>query len=262
MTKPKGKTKIKENRGTGNGSDYKPWILTRELSSEGTKSEFPDWKHGRTIHTLSRCETYAYYILRWNDSVIDIREQYPLDRETTQKIADLLDVRHPTPQNDEDERMTTDFLITYKDQSGKIKHYAVSIKSNDAVLSGDPGNKDTARHIKEQYIEMTYWHLKKVPFIILFGNKDINEVYARNIEVAVQHYALASIKSVDDFMLYLIAHKYIQIDMKERYLSDMYQEIMQKYCGSREQINEWLKKVIADNISNAQLDDLKLPFDS
>ena len=52
MRKPKGKSKIREQRGQGEGAAYIPWIKTRELSSMGTKSLINDWKHGRQIHTL------------------------------------------------------------------------------------------------------------------------------------------------------------------------------------------------------------------
>lgn len=47
MRKPKGKSKIREQRGQGEGAAYIPWIKTRELSSMGTKSLINDWKHGK-----------------------------------------------------------------------------------------------------------------------------------------------------------------------------------------------------------------------
>ena len=80
--------KLKQNRGTGTGADYIPWIRAREFNSKGTASTFADYKHGREIQVLSQGELYYYYLLRWQDDVVDIREQYPLDFEETIKIAD------------------------------------------------------------------------------------------------------------------------------------------------------------------------------
>ena len=81
------KRKVKENRGTGTGADYKPWIQAREMSSIGTKSVIQDWKHGRSIQCLSQGEARAYYLLRWRDDVLDIREQFPLNLHMTNGIV-------------------------------------------------------------------------------------------------------------------------------------------------------------------------------
>lgn len=71
--------KRQEGRGTGTKKDYKPYIQAREINSLGTCSNPIDWKTGRTIELLSQGESALWHILRWNDDVIDIREQYPLD---------------------------------------------------------------------------------------------------------------------------------------------------------------------------------------
>ena len=76
-----------EGRGTGTGALYKPWIKCRELNSTGVATSFPDWKHGRMVELLSQAELWWYVVLRWDDDVIDIREQFPLDKERTDGIA-------------------------------------------------------------------------------------------------------------------------------------------------------------------------------
>lgn len=78
--------------GEGKGKDYVPYILTSEFNSLGTTSIITDWKTGRNIHCMSQGEAMWYYLLRWNDSNIDIREQFPLDNKITVKIADKLGV--------------------------------------------------------------------------------------------------------------------------------------------------------------------------
>ena len=105
------KTKLKQHRGEGEGASYVPWIFTREIKgNSGTSTILNDWKHGRQVHLLSQGELWAYYILRWRDDVIDIREQFPLDIKRTIAIADMLNVKHPM---DRDHYMTTDLLVTY-----------------------------------------------------------------------------------------------------------------------------------------------------
>ena len=86
------KTKAIRKMGQGTGADYKPYITTSEFNSHGTTSVIKDWKTGRSIHCMSQGEAMWYYLLRWNDSNIDIREQFPLDNKITVKIADKLGV--------------------------------------------------------------------------------------------------------------------------------------------------------------------------
>ena len=108
----KNDTKINEGRGKGSGASYLPWIQTREISSVGTCSNPKDWKTGRTVELLSQGEAYYWHILRWNDEIEDIREQYPLDLETTLEICDDYNVKHPRNRHT---YMTSDFYVTYKD---------------------------------------------------------------------------------------------------------------------------------------------------
>lgn len=108
------KNKFKRKMGTGEGANYKPFITTSEFNSIGTTTVIRDWKTGRGVHCLSQGEMYWYYLLRWDDNNIDIREQYPLNREETLAIADKLGVKHP---GNNDYIMTTDFLVTKSDNT-------------------------------------------------------------------------------------------------------------------------------------------------
>ena len=73
------KTKKLRHYGEGHGINYKPYITTSEFNSQGTTSVIKDWKTGRGVHCLSQGEMLWYYVLRWDDENIDIREQFPLD---------------------------------------------------------------------------------------------------------------------------------------------------------------------------------------
>lgn len=241
MRKPKGKSKIREQRGQGEGAAYIPWIKTRELSSMGTKSLINDWKHGRQIHTLSRNETNFYYILRWDDNVLDINEQYPLDRKITARIAASLGVKHPVPPNDPDECMTTDFRVKYLDESGKVKYKAYSVKDSYNQVFGDLQNPDVKRLVEKQSVEMSYWRLQGIPFKIVFGDRDINKTLAMNISVVVEYYDLSKVHTPQEFLCYLIAHKHIQVDMGNTVLD--IQKLTREYLGTQEQMTSWIAEI-------------------
>lgn len=67
-------------------------------------------------------EMLWYYILRWDDENIDIREQYPLDYAKTVEIAESFGLRIPQ------HIMTTDFLVTKAD--GRSVAYSVKTNSD------------------------------------------------------------------------------------------------------------------------------------
>ena len=121
--------KRREGRGKGHGADYKPWIKIREFNSAGTTANVVDWKHGRTTQLLSQGEEWYYYALRWDDNVLDIREQFPLfEPEDTVRIADSFGFKHP---KDRSTTMTTDMLVDYADGYQE----AISIKNSRADVN-------------------------------------------------------------------------------------------------------------------------------
>ena len=163
------KNKLKRKMGTGEGANYKPFITTSEFNSIGTTTVIRDWKTGRGVHCLSQGEMYWYYLLRWDDNNIDIREQYPLNREETLAIADKLGVKHP---GNNDYIMTTDFLVTKSDNT----FHAYSIKT-----SGDSLND---RDLEILCIEKMYWKSKNIKYSLLFKT-DANTIMVHNIRDAI-----------------------------------------------------------------------------
>lgn len=147
--------KIREKRGTGTGANYKPWIQTGEFGSLGTTSNPIDWKTGRQVQLLSQAETIAWYLLRWDDDNLDVREQFPLDFEETQALAEQFSIKHPTDKNGNKKVMTTDFLVTRRDQEMAI-----------AVKNDSEGLKDNKRVLEKLYIEKMYWKKRNISFRI------------------------------------------------------------------------------------------------
>ena len=197
------KTKQNQRRGKGEGASYKPYIKTREVPSTGTGRILKDKITGRQMHLLSQAEVYTYYLLRWDDSVVDIREQYPLELEDTLKIADHLGYKHP---HDRKTSMTTDFLVTYREKDGTKTYKAYSVKASKEILQND-------RTVEIQRIEMAYWNLKGIPFEIVF-NEDMNRIKVGNIEAVMDYWDAKKIKTDIDMIKYLIAHKKMIVDME------------------------------------------------
>lgn len=86
---------IKEGRGQGELNNYKPWLTIQNLSSTGNSSGLMGWKTNRRHEFLSDLERDYFFILEWTEEVIDIREQFPLNRELTYKITEEKGIHHP-----------------------------------------------------------------------------------------------------------------------------------------------------------------------
>jgi hypothetical protein len=110
---------LKEGRGTGSGADYKPWLTIQDVSSSGRVSRVHGRKTHRLHHFLSDHETSFFFLLDWSDAVVDIREQFPLDRDITRRIAAEMGIRHPADTKTKvDIVMTTDFLVDIRGSQG------------------------------------------------------------------------------------------------------------------------------------------------
>lgn len=193
-------SKQKRQMGQGVGADYKPYITTSEFNSQGTTSVIKDWKTGRGVHCLSQAETYWYYILRWDDDNIDIREQYPLDYDETVNIANNMQISPPRNV------MTTDFLVTKSDGS----LIAYSIKND---------NKLSKRQLQLLCIEKQYWISRNVSYNLVF-KKDVNTVFASNIRVITEFYDDALVFDKLSMIKHKIANKEIIVDMSSKFIEN------------------------------------------
>lgn len=241
------RTKRAEGRGTGEKENYKPWIRCRECNSTGTCVEVSDWKHGRMMQFLSQGEYMQYLILRWNDNVIDIREQYPLDRRETIRIADDLGVQHPSTREGR-VIMTTDLLVTFVDDFGKEKYKAYTVKANRSDVFGDISKKTVQRCVEKMQIEKHYWNSKGVEFHIVFKDS-MNEVLASNIRLAVQKYVLPERFTERELFCHLVATKEILVDMEDEYLLDHFSDLI---CFYRKELNRY--KSLIDDYDGRLLD--------
>ena len=86
---------LKEGRGKGRGAEYQPWLTIQDVPSSGREHRVFSRKTGRIHHLLSDHEWRLFLHLEWCDEVLDIREQFPLDRAATARITESLGLRHP-----------------------------------------------------------------------------------------------------------------------------------------------------------------------
>lgn len=161
-----------ERRGEGQGADYKPWLTVQDLSSLGRSSRVWGWKTGRIHHFFSDHETRLFLIYQWSDAVTDIREQFPLDQDTTLQLAESANITHPKdPSSRTPIVMTTDFLIDIN-CGGKTYQLARAVKPSRELSN--------PRVIEKLELERQYWLAQGVDWGIVTEH-EISTRLARNI---------------------------------------------------------------------------------
>ncbi len=191
-------TKLAEGYGEGHGADYKPWLESGKVNSIGVAAGFPDIRTGRMMQFLSQGELWFYLLFRWNDSVVDIREQFALKPlSETNEIAYELGVEpafHGTLIK------TTDMLLDFADGS----QLAFSVKSS---------RKDVTDRQKELLaVEQEYWRRRNIPWVLGF-KEDLNPIEVKNIKDCFEVYHGKYITDEIGVVRYLIANKLILVDM-------------------------------------------------
>lgn len=142
---------IKEGRGQGDRAAYRPWLQTRNVKSRGRKHRMRGILHDRVMHLMSDLERNAVLHFERQDDVLDIKEQFPLDRDVTRRIARAMGVQHPTdPASKVEIVMTTDLLVVFARCSDRrVIARPFSVKQAKDLL--DP------RTLVKQEIERRYW---------------------------------------------------------------------------------------------------------
>lgn len=165
---------LKNKYGIGDGSAYKPWLTVRDVKDKNAfRSIVKGIKTARQHHFLSSLETQLFYILEFDDAIVDIREQFPLiPLDTSKKIAKNLGITHPkVPKTGISHIITTDILVTIKDKD-VISYCAFCVKPQEKL--------DDLRTLEKIEIERNWWEQIGVKFYIFAGNK-ATEILSRNI---------------------------------------------------------------------------------
>ncbi len=165
----------------GAKEDYTPWIKTTDIpGGHGNKKRVKSMTCNRIHHCLSNLEYGVLMLADFCDNVVDIREQFPLrNHKLAQKIANELGVKYPRNTESSEKEpviMTTDFLLTLKDENGSIRYVARTVKPAEHL-----NDINEQRRILEKFeIERRYWEAHEISFKI-YTEESINSVMVRNI---------------------------------------------------------------------------------
>ena len=66
---------VKEGRGQGRFSSYKPWFIVKKVKSCAVRSRTYIRRFGRLFHLMSDAEVQTLLQLDWDDNVVEVREQ-------------------------------------------------------------------------------------------------------------------------------------------------------------------------------------------
>lgn len=106
-------------------------------------------KTGRRHHLLSDIEWRLFLLFDWADDVEDIREQFPLDRDATKRIANEMGVRHPTDTSTKTPVVMSTDLVVDVLRNGRLVTLARAIKPSAELAK--------PRILEKLEIERRYW---------------------------------------------------------------------------------------------------------
>lgn len=186
--------RLKDGRGQGMGTDYKPWLVIQDLGSLGRSTRLKGVKIPRQFEFLSDLERNYFYLLEYSDSVVDIREQFPLlPIEETNVIADELGIKRPTDsKTNEPIVMTTDFLVTTL-KNGQHEHVARTLKYKKDLLD--------ERVLEKFEIERVYWERQGVDWGIV-TELEVPKTMAHNIAFVHSYTDLSMLEGFEECNVY------------------------------------------------------------
>lgn len=158
-------------RGVGRGADYKPLLFVQDYAGKGLGTRIWGWKSGREHHLFSKLELAVFYTLEWADTVVDIRERFPLDQEETRATAELLGIPHP---NDPitGGTLTTHFVVT-------VQHGLETTDHARTVMYGESLRKNDV--LERLEIERAYWASRDIEWGII-TELEIDKILVKNVE--------------------------------------------------------------------------------
>jgi hypothetical protein len=178
MTERKVQKYLKEGRGQGAGADYQPWLTIHDFPSIGRVHRIFGLTTGRIHHLMSDAEARYFTQCDWRDDISDIREQFPLERDMTYRLARQAGIRHPTTTDGTPYILTTDFLL--------VSGYGASRKLIARTVKFE-NELNNPRVLEKFEIERRYWEEQGVDWGIV-TEKELNHVLINNVD-AVRGFA-------------------------------------------------------------------------
>lgn len=204
---------IKEGRGQNHGRDYFPWLTIQDVPSIGLVSRTEGWKTNRIHHFMSNVELSYFLLLEWLDSVVDVREQFPLlPLSKTIQIAERLGIEHPLdPATKKPIVMTTDFLLDVREGS-QVNLYARTTKNDEDINS--------KRTVDKFEIERTYWKERKINWGVISGS-DLPQAMIKNIDWVYTARRLTDYKIAEQLVFKVEKILYTEITNSKLGLSEL-----------------------------------------
>ncbi|WP_341299708.1 TnsA endonuclease C-terminal domain-containing protein [Lysinibacillus sp. FSL H8-0500] len=189
---------IQEGRGAGDGKEYKPWLQVQDVKSRGRSTRIFSQKTQRVMHLLSDLQLHYYYLLEFDEAVIDIREHYPLlDLHEQNLLFDAkLQKKLFNAKTNMPHIFTTTFYVTKVNAKGEPYYEARVIKSSSEL--------DKPATIERLQIMYSYFNKKEIDFGIV-TEKDINKQKALNIGWFMTTFDLTDFPEIEAIQHYLRA---------------------------------------------------------
>lgn len=194
---------IKQGRGQDELALYKPWLTIQDVPSSGRVHRSMGWKTEREHHLLSDLEFNYLCFCDWADNVVDIREQFPLDREVTLAVAEELGIKHPVDSKTSTPVvMTTDFFLSER-EGNQLNYKARTIKQ-----SNDLNSK---RIIEKFEIERGYWEKQGIDWAIV-TEVEMPLSFLHNLKFLRESF---HVEDYEQFQLFLIDWAYFDGSLLE-----------------------------------------------
>lgn len=178
---------IKEGRGQGELALYRPWLTIQDVPSSGRVHRFIGWKTTRQHHLFSDLEFNYHCFGDWAENVIDIREQFALERELTLKIAEDLGINHPIDNKTGTPIvMTTDCFLTMREGS------SVVYKARTLKYEKDLNDE---RVIEKFEIEKCYWERQGIEWAIV-TEKELPTTFSNNLKFLRDAYFVNDVENL------------------------------------------------------------------
>ena len=171
---------IREGRGSGHGTEYRPWLQVQDVLSIGHAHKVSGLKIRRTHHVFSDLEASCLTLLEFEREVLDIREQFPLlPTDLTKRAAKMLHLRHPVYLGTRSlQVMTTDFCVDTKANGQPNGEIAIAVKYSQDLC--DPRTRELLSIEREANIEVgRRW--------VLFTEATVAPVVVRNLTWLRRH---------------------------------------------------------------------------
>ncbi|MDF1617309.1 TnsA endonuclease N-terminal domain-containing protein [Petrocella sp. FN5] len=243
--------RIKEGRGEGFKENYKPWILSEDLSSMGSSYRLLGIKTNRLHHLFSKTMYELLLLAEYADAVIDIRENYPLF-DLFEVVPQIEDFNMKNFRDKDSNKLfiqAVSFFLTCRDAQGKEYQVARSVK-----YASELEKKITMDRME---IFKRYFNEKNIDWKIV-TNKQINKVVISNIEYFREGATTISLVDFDDNEI----EELIEVLIYRLLNSDDVIELILRNFENDYDINRSESVVILKNIfwNKKILWDMKKPF--